>query len=241
MNDYLSRQISRHRKHNGKLIVSDAVWVRIDEENDNTECKGCVHMKPILIGLSYTDYVPGMKLYLHQDYKELKQDDIVEIAMVNGFDPERKIVNFPYKSDPFFITTNGIKIIWNKVRVACLIERNETTSFIVSMSEHYKAQAERMLKDTANYEWTERNFEDYLEEKNETLFEMLLQYEKKRLNKEKIRSEFLKNQDHAFAVAVQLLQQAANLNSDEDIQVITEVAKEFGVESVNTTFDPEQE
>ncbi|MDF2648243.1 MAG: hypothetical protein K0Q73_4048 [Paenibacillus sp.] len=138
-------------------------------------------MKPFLIGISYSDYVPGMKLYLHQDHESLKKDDIVEVKEISGFNEESRTFEHPH--DLFFITQNGVKIIWNKVKVSCYIERNETTSFLESMFDHYGIEADKRMKDVHNYEWTQRNYDDYLEDKHSTLVEMLIEYERKRVSK----------------------------------------------------------
>lgn len=131
-----------------------------------------------LIGISYPDYVPGMKLYLHQDHESLKEGDIVEIKEMSGFDIESKTYEHP--RELFFITQNGVKIIWNKVSISCYIERNETTLFLETMFEHYRLEADERLRDVRNYEWTQRNFDDYLEDKHSTLLEILIEHEQGR-------------------------------------------------------------
>ena len=119
-----------------------------------------------------------MKLYLHQDHESLKEGDVVEIKEMSGFDAESKAYKHP--RELFFITENGIKIEWNKVSVSCFIERNETTSFLEDMFEHYRREADQRLKDERNYGWTQRNYNDYLEDKHSTLIEIVVQYERKR-------------------------------------------------------------
>ncbi|MGG2201904.1 hypothetical protein [Paenibacillus validus] len=140
-------------------------------------------MNPLLIGISYPDYVPGMKLYLHQDHESLKEGDVVEIKEINGFDPETKTRSIPERFEYFFTTTCGVKIVWNKVRISCFIERNETTSFIEGMFDHYRLEADKRMKDVHNYEWTQRNYDDYLEDKHSTVVEILIAYEHQRVSK----------------------------------------------------------
>lgn len=134
-----------------------------------------------LIGISYNEYRPGMKLYLHQDHEGLNEGNIVEIKEVNGFNKETNSYKFPIgKGTRFFVTTNNVKIVWNEVNISCFIERNETTSFLESMFDHYKSEADKRMADFQNYEWTQNNYEHYLEDKHETLIEILVEYEHKR-------------------------------------------------------------
>lgn len=152
--------------------------------NINEHKKGCIRLdqkkEHFLIGISYSDYIPGMKFYLHQDHESLKDGDIVEIKEMSGFDSNTKA--FEHPRDLFFITQNGVKIIWNKVNISCYIERNETTSFLENMFDYYQTEADKKMKDTANYEWSQRNYDDYLEEKHSTLVEVLIEYEKQRVS-----------------------------------------------------------
>ncbi|MFD2328787.1 hypothetical protein ACFSR7_05940 [Cohnella sp. GCM10020058] len=134
--------------------------------------------QPFLIGISYPDYRPGMKLYLHQEHEGLKEGDVVTIQEVSGFDPETRAYKTP--RELYFIAADGLKIVWNEVKISCYIERNETTSFLESMFKYYQRQADEMLKDVRNYEWTKRNHEDFLDEKHTTLLELLIQYEYER-------------------------------------------------------------
>lgn len=137
-----------------------------------------------LIGLSYNEYKPGMKLYLHQDHETLKQGDIVEIEEVNGYDKATNTYKFPWgKGHLYFITKNGVKITWNEVKISCYIERDQTTSFLEKMIDHYRDVADRNLNDKENYGWEQRHYENFLEEKHGTLLEILLQYEYQRLDK----------------------------------------------------------
>lgn len=138
-----------------------------------------VPAEPFLIGISYSDYVPGMKLYLHQDHESLHKGDVVEIKEIGGYDS--KTNTFKHSGELFFITSNGVKIIWNEVPISCYIERDATTSFLESMFDHYRVQADRNLKDVANYEWSQRNYNDFLEDKHSTLVEMLIAYERQRV------------------------------------------------------------
>lgn len=138
-----------------------------------------MYLKPILIGITYPDYVPGMKLYLHQDHESLKEGDVVEIKEMSGFDLESK--TYEHSREKFFITQNGIKIVWNKVKISCFIERNETTSFLDDMFDHYRLEADKKMKDVRNYEWTQRNYDDYLEDNHSTLVEILIAYEHQRV------------------------------------------------------------
>lgn len=135
-------------------------------------------MKPFLIGISYPDYVPGMKLCLHEKHESLNEGDIVVIKEMSGFDLELKTYKHP--KELFFTVDKGVKIVWNKVAISCYIERNETTSFLEEMFDHYRLEADERMKDTGNYEWTQRNYDDYLEDKHTTLVEVLIAYEQKR-------------------------------------------------------------
>jgi hypothetical protein len=134
-----------------------------------------------LIGISYPDYVPGMKLYLHQDHESLHKGDIVEIKEINGFNNDTKTYSIPKHYEYYFITKCGVKIIWNEVNISCYIERNETTSFLESMFDYYRLEADKRKMDVHNYEWTQRNYDDYLEDKHGTLIEILIAYERKRV------------------------------------------------------------
>lgn len=138
-------------------------------------------MKPLLIGLTYDEYLPGMKLYLRGNYELLKEGEVVEILEVNGYDRNSKKFTFP--KDLFFIVENGLRITWNSVPVSCYIERDVTTSFIESMIEHFENEANARLKDVHSYEWNQRNYDDYLEEKYSTLNELLLEYERMHIMK----------------------------------------------------------
>ncbi|MGA5662804.1 hypothetical protein ACPCZR_25390 [Bacillus bombysepticus] len=60
----------------------------------------------------YANPKPGMKLYLHEDYKSLRKGDIVTIHEMSGFDKESNQFEYPLGlGELFFITTEGIKII----------------------------------------------------------------------------------------------------------------------------------
>ncbi|KZE78145.1 hypothetical protein AV654_19410 [Paenibacillus elgii] len=133
----------------------------------------------IFISITYDQYIPGMKLYLNEDHDILKKGDVIEIAQVNGYDQATGIYNHP--RELYFVTTNGVKILWNKVATRCYIEKDATTYFISSMADHYETEAKRCLADTTNYEWTERDFDRFMQDKLETILEMLLEYEKRRI------------------------------------------------------------
>ncbi|OUC01057.1 hypothetical protein COK65_18705 [Bacillus thuringiensis] len=142
--------------------------------------------KPFLIGASFNNHRPGMKLYLHEDYKSLREGDIVTIHEMSGFDKERNQFEYPLGlGELFFVTTEGIKITWNKVSISCYIERDDTTSFLEKMVQHYKVVAERNLQDSS-FEWNQGDYDQYLEEKYETLTELVLEYEYERIEKEKV-------------------------------------------------------
>ncbi|HDX9577670.1 TPA: hypothetical protein ROX88_001167 [Bacillus pseudomycoides] len=136
---------------------------------------------PFLIGLSFDQHKPGMKLYIHHDYENLKTGDIVEIQDMSGFDKEKGIFTFPFGTgDLYFVTTNNVKIIWNEAKISCYIERDDTTAFLEKMFDHYKVLADQRMKDP-NYDWPERNYDDFLEDKYSTLEEIVLEYEYKRI------------------------------------------------------------
>lgn len=134
-----------------------------------------------LIGINYSDYVPGMKLYLRQDHESLKEGDIVEIKEMSGFNVESG--KYEYPREMFFVTQNGVKIVWNKVLISCYIERNETTAFLDSMFDYYLMEADKRMKDVNNYEWTRSSYDEFLEDKHSTLVEILVEYERKRASK----------------------------------------------------------
>ncbi|MCX9102864.1 hypothetical protein OKT77_25360 [Bacillus anthracis] len=142
--------------------------------------------KPVLIGASFNDHKPGMKLYLHEDFKSLRKGDIVTIHEMSGFDKESNQFKYPLGlGELFFITTEGIKIIWNKVSISCYIERDETTTFLEKMVHNYKVIAESNLHDPS-FEWNQDDYDQYLETKHETLTELLLEYEYERIEREKV-------------------------------------------------------
>lgn len=142
--------------------------------------------EPFLIGVHFNDYKPGMKLYLHEEYESIQKDTIVTIEEMSGFNKELNTFKFPLgKSERFFITTDGVKIIWNEVSLSCYIERDETVSFLEKMFNHYKAIAAINLQDPS-YEWNQEDYNQYLDRKHETLLETTLEYEYERINKEKV-------------------------------------------------------
>ncbi|XKK19901.1 hypothetical protein HFP66_00685 [Bacillus sp. A17A.1] len=144
--------------------------------------------QPFLIGISFSDYKPGMKLCLHEDYESIKKDAIVTIEEMSGFNKESNTFKYPFGlKELFFITTDGVKIIWNEVSLSCYIERDETISFLEKMFNHYKATAALNLQDPS-YEWNQEDYNQYLERKHETLIETTLEYEYERINKKKVTS-----------------------------------------------------
>lgn len=144
--------------------------------------------QPFLIGISFSDYKPGMKLCLHEDYESIKKDAIVTIEEMSGFNKESNTFKYPFGlKELFFITTDGVKIIWNEVSLSCYIERDETISFLEKMFNHYKAMAAINLQDPS-YEWNQEDYNQYLERKHETLIETTLEYEYDRINKKKVTS-----------------------------------------------------
>lgn len=87
--------------------------------------------QPLLIGISFSDYKPGMKLCLHEDYKTIQKEAIVTIEEMSGFNKESNTFKYPFGlGELFFITTDGVKIIWNEVSLSCFIDRDDTTSFL---------------------------------------------------------------------------------------------------------------
>lgn len=139
-----------------------------------------------LITLSYAEYKPGMKLFLHQDHESLRKGSIVEIKEMNGFNKDTHSYKFPWgKGSLYFITSDGVKIIWNEVSISCYVERDVTTSFLEKMLDHYVSEADRMMADVNNYEWSKDNYERYLEDKHSTLIELLIEYEHQRVSVKK--------------------------------------------------------
>ncbi|PYY29760.1 hypothetical protein [Paenibacillus illinoisensis] len=71
---------------------------RGDQEASNAydNALGCVQSlldvyhsdEPFLISLSYTDYRPGMRIYMHTDYEHIKANEIIEIAQINRYELE---------------------------------------------------------------------------------------------------------------------------------------------------------
>ncbi|MGP3788194.1 hypothetical protein [Paenibacillus sp. 1A_MP2] len=58
------------------------------------------------------------------------------------------------------------------------------------------------------------------------------------MNEEQVRSEFMKDPKQSFAIAFRLVQEAAaETNAEERIFVIQKVAREFGVDVSDCTFD----
>ncbi|MGY1423672.1 hypothetical protein [Bacillus cereus] len=144
--------------------------------------------QPFLIGVSFNDYKPGMQLYLHEEYESIQKDTIVTIEEMSGFNKERNTFQFPLgQKERFFITTDGVKIIWNEVSLSCYIERDEIISFLEKMFNHYKAMAALNLQGPS-YEWNQEDYNQYLERKHETLIETTLEYEYDRINKKKVTS-----------------------------------------------------
>ncbi|MDV6040034.1 hypothetical protein N7X28_26705 [Bacillus sp. SM-B1] len=142
--------------------------------------------QPFLIGISFSDYKPGMKLCLHEDYKTIQKEAIVTIEEMSGFNKESNTFKYPFGlGELFFITTDGVKIIWNEVSLSCFIDRDDTTSFLEKMLDHYNELAKGFLNDPSN-EWSQENYNKYLEGKHETVVESILQYEYERIKKEKV-------------------------------------------------------
>ncbi|PEF66701.1 hypothetical protein [Bacillus cereus] len=142
--------------------------------------------QPFLIGISFSDYKPGMKLCLHEDYETIQKETIVTIAEMSGFNKESNTFKYPFGlGELFFITTDGVKIIWNEVSLSCFIERDDTTSFLEKMLDHYNELAKGYLNDSS-YEWSQEDYNKYLESKHETVVESILQYEYERIKKEKV-------------------------------------------------------
>lgn len=142
--------------------------------------------QPFLIGISFSDYKPGMKLYLHDDYKTIQKEAIVTIEEMSGFNKENNTFKYPFGlGELFFITTDGVKIIWNEVSLSCFIDRDDTTSFLEKMLDHYNELAKGFLNDPSN-EWSQEDYNKYLEGKHETVVESILQYEYERITKEKV-------------------------------------------------------
>lgn len=136
----------------------------------------------ILLGITYSEYVPGMKIYLHKEYAPYKEGGIAEIKEVNGFDSETETFKFPKPRELFFfVTTDNVKVDWKEVPVSCCVERNETTTFIDNMFSYYKKVADNKLNDVRNYEWKQNDYDNYLGDKHGTLVEMLVEYEKQRI------------------------------------------------------------
>jgi hypothetical protein len=127
--------------------------------------------EPIVLGIAFSDYVPGMRLYLLEEHEGLKEGQVVEIKEVNK-----------KWGDYHFIVENGVKIGWNKIPVSCAVHRNETTEFLHRMFNHFENEARRMLADEEMYGWSQREYDRYLSEKNETLIDLLIQYEHERAN-----------------------------------------------------------
>lgn len=68
--------------------------------------------QPFLIGISFSDYKPGMKLFMHEDYETMPKEAIITIAEISGFNKESNTFKYPFGSgELFFITTDGVKII----------------------------------------------------------------------------------------------------------------------------------
>ncbi|PFZ90017.1 hypothetical protein [Bacillus wiedmannii] len=144
--------------------------------------------QPFLIGISFGDYKPGMKLCLHQDYETIQKEGIVTIEEMSGYNKESNTFKYPFGlGELFFITTDGVKIIWNEVSLSCFIERDDTISFLEKMFDHYNELAKGHLNDPS-YEWSQEDYNQYLESKHETVVESILQYEYERIEKEKVTS-----------------------------------------------------
>ncbi|MDF9614191.1 hypothetical protein P5763_19285 [Bacillus cereus] len=142
--------------------------------------------QPFLIGISFSDYKPGMKLCLHEDYKTIQKEAIVTIEEMSGFNKDSNTFKYPFGlGELFFITTDGVKIIWNEVSLSCFIDRDDTTSFLEKMLDHYNELAKGFLNDPSN-EWSQEDYNKYLEGKHETVVESILQYEYERIKKEKV-------------------------------------------------------
>lgn len=142
--------------------------------------------QPLLIGISFSDYKPGMKLCLHEDYKTIQKEAIVTIEEMSGFNKESNTFKYPFGlGELFFITTDGVKIIWNEVSLSSFIDRDDTTSFLEKMLDHYNELAKGLLNDPSN-EWSQEDYNKYLEGKHETVVESILQYEYERIKKEKV-------------------------------------------------------
>ncbi|MGH1326469.1 hypothetical protein [Bacillus pretiosus] len=142
--------------------------------------------QPFLIGINFSDYKPGMKLCLHEDYETIQKDAIVTIEEMSGFNKESNTFKYPFGlGELFFITTDGVKIIWNEVSLSCYIERDDTTSFLEKMIDHFNKLAKSCLHDPS-YEWSQENYNQYLVSKHETVVESILEYEYERIKKEKV-------------------------------------------------------
>lgn len=134
--------------------------------------------KGIELALSYTEYRPKMQICFKEDYQSYRTDQVAEIRDVNGFDKQTGEMKQP--RDLFFITTDDVKVTWNEVPVLCYIERNETTSFIDSMFDYYEDEA-KVAKE--KNDWSEFEFERYLEEKYNVLHDVLVKYEHERVER----------------------------------------------------------
>lgn len=142
--------------------------------------------QPLLIGISFSDYKQSMKLCLHQDYETIQKEGIVTIEEISGYNKESNTFKYPFGlGELFFITTDGVKIIWNEVSLSCYIERDDTTSFLEKMLDHYSKLAKTYLHDPS-YEWSQEDYNQYLVSKHETVVESILQYEYERIKKEKV-------------------------------------------------------
>ncbi|MFI8688526.1 hypothetical protein [Rossellomorea sp. NPDC077527] len=126
--------------------------------------------KPIILSIEFSDYVPGMRLYLWDEHEDLEQGQVVLIEEVNN-----------EWSDYHFIVEKGVKINWNKTPVSCAIHSNETTEFLNRMFIHFESEAKRMLAFEEMYGWSQTEYERYLWEKNETLIDLLIEYEHERV------------------------------------------------------------
>lgn len=135
---------------------------------------------PFLLNFDYINYRPGMKIVLQQElHDHIEVTEVLEIAKVNGYDLPTDTYHHPKDGDLHFITTEGLKIVWNQVAISCFIELDQTTTFLKEMFNHYRNEAERRLNEP-KYDWDQRDYDQYIKDKNDQLLEMLIVNEHKR-------------------------------------------------------------
>ncbi|MFS0783343.1 hypothetical protein [Bacillus sp. 1P06AnD] len=130
---------------------------------------------PIVVQPIYNGYKPGMNLYFFADYKIYKAGDTALILFV--------LEKRRYSEGLYFVTEDGIKVIWNEANTGILIEENATTKFINSMYDYYTKQIETMKSQPDEYNWSQSDLDEFFEQRYELLEEMLLKYENDRINK----------------------------------------------------------